>query len=107
MWWERFRHRSTNGEQVMEFGDVMIVVVCNTSFKKRNGRLIMYELGGIKRQIDFFLVRKADRKLVKDLKEYLCGVIVHVSGQRKVLCAKEEVWKLKEPAVKQTFYAEM
>ena len=44
------------------------MIVCNTMFKKRPSRLITYESGGIKSQIDYFLVRRLDRKLVKDVK---------------------------------------
>ncbi|XP_057295456.1 uncharacterized protein LOC130623926 [Hydractinia symbiolongicarpus] len=44
------------------------MVVCNTSFSKRQSRLITYESGACKTQIDYFLVRKSDKKVMKDVK---------------------------------------
>ena len=43
--------------RILEFGDAFDMVVCNTMFKKRPSRLITYESGGIRSQIDCFLVR--------------------------------------------------
>lgn len=43
-----FGSRNAESERILEFGEVMDMVVCNTSFRKRDGRLIAYESGGTK-----------------------------------------------------------
>ena len=63
-----FRVRNTEGVRILEFGDALDMVVCNTMFKKRLSRLITDESGGIKSQIDYFLVRSLDGELIKDVK---------------------------------------
>ena len=49
---------NTEGLRILEFGDALDMVVCNTMLKKRSSRLITCESGGIKSQIDYFLVRR-------------------------------------------------
>ena len=49
------------GEQILEFYDVMSMVVGNTLFKKKRKHLITYESGGMVSQTDYILVRKEDR----------------------------------------------
>ena len=63
-----FGVRNTEGVRMIEFGDALDMVVCNTMFKKRPSRLITYESGGMKSQIDYFLAWRLDGKLVKDVK---------------------------------------
>ena len=53
-----FRVRNTEGVRILEFGEALDMVVCNTMFKKRLSRLITFESGGIKSQIDYFLVSR-------------------------------------------------
>ena len=45
----------TEGGRILEFGDALDMVTCNTMFKKMLSRLITCESGGIKSQIDYFL----------------------------------------------------
>ena len=53
-----FGVRNTEGVRILECGDALDMVVCNTMFKKRPSRLITYESGGIKSQIDYLVVRR-------------------------------------------------
>lgn len=111
-----FGARNAEGERILEFGDAMEMVVCNTFFKKEERHLATYESGGHRSQIDFLMVRKGDQRLVKNVK-----VIVGeecVSQHRLVIgdltlgssrSAKKKhvprlrVWKLSEENVKSEF----
>ena len=44
------------------------MVVCNTFFKKEDSKLIIYQSGDNRNMIDYLMVRKTDRCLVKDVK---------------------------------------
>ena len=44
------------------------MVVCNTFFKKEDSKLITYQSGDNRSMIDYLMVRKTDRCLVKDMK---------------------------------------
>ena len=44
------------------------MVVCNTFFKKEDSKLITYQSGDNRSMIDYLMVRKTDRCLVKDVK---------------------------------------
>ena len=100
-----FEARNTEGVRILEFGDAFDMVVCNTMFKQRPSRLITFESGGIKSQIDYFLVGRLDRKFVKDVKaidgeEYalqhrLLVCDVKLSWSRE----KEETLRLKEKSM--------
>ena len=46
------------------------MAVANTLFKKRDSRLVTYESGNSRTQIDYVLVRKANRKLSKGCESY-------------------------------------
>ena len=63
-----FGSRNKEGERLLEFGTATDMVVCNTLFRKRLSRLITYESGSCQTKIDYILVRKSDRKVVKDVK---------------------------------------
>ena len=56
-----FGSRNKEGERLLEFGTATDMVVCNILFRKR-------ESGGCQTQIDYILVRKSARKVVKDVK---------------------------------------
>ena len=49
-------------------GDAVDMVVCNTFFKKEDSKLITYQTGDNRSMIDYLMVRKTDRCLVKDVK---------------------------------------
>ncbi|KAH1266214.1 Uncharacterized protein GmHk_01G001757 [Glycine max] len=50
------------GKSILEFSEALDLSIVNTWFKKREEHLITYKSGGTCSQIDFFLIRKSDRK---------------------------------------------
>ncbi|KAH1253965.1 Craniofacial development protein 2 [Glycine max] len=50
------------GKSILEFSEALDLSIANTWFKKREKHLITYKSGGTCSQIDFFLIRKSDRK---------------------------------------------
>ena len=63
-----FGTRNAEGERILEFGDAVGMVVCNTFFKKEDTNLITYQSGDNRSMIDYLMFRKTDRCLVKDVK---------------------------------------
>ena len=53
---------------ILEFADALNFVVANTWFKKNEGRLISYETEKCRTVIDYFLIKKSERKLIRDVK---------------------------------------
>jgi hypothetical protein len=110
--------RNVEGEMLLEFAEAKELVVLNTMFRKEEGRKVTYSSGGIKSQIDYILVRRADRRLVQDVKvipgepcltqhRLLIGVMRVKEGvpDRKVFVSKCRVWKLSEPGTKSVYQA--
>ena len=56
-----FGTRNAEGERILEFGDAVGMVVCNTFFKKEDSTLITYQSGDNSSMIDYLMVRKTDR----------------------------------------------
>ncbi|KAH1233397.1 Craniofacial development protein 2 [Glycine max] len=50
------------GKSILDFSEALDLSIANTWFKKRAEHLITYKSGGTCSQIDFFLIRKSDRK---------------------------------------------
>ena len=106
-----FGKRNVEGEMILEFADAWNFVVANTWFKKNEGRLITYEIPWKCRTvIDYFLIRKSDRKLIRDVKvirQEEC-----ISGHKLIICVLDlmeglnkrklefvkrcKVWKLRD-----------
>ena len=63
-----FGRRNVDGEMLLEFADALDFAVVNTWFKKEVRKMITYETKACKTVIDFFLIRKSERKLVRDVK---------------------------------------
>ena len=63
-----FGTRNALGERILEFGDAVGMVVCNTFFKKEDSKPIIYQSGDNRSMIDYLIVRKTDRCLVNDVK---------------------------------------
>ena len=42
-------------------------MVANTWFKKDEGKLVTHESGGCRTVVDYFLIRKKDRKLMRNV----------------------------------------
>ena len=53
-----FGTRNTQGERILEFGDAVGMVVCNTFFKKEDSNLITYQSGDNRSMIDYLMVTK-------------------------------------------------
>lgn len=110
--------RNQEGEMLLEFADAMEMVVANTCFTKDTTKLVTFESGGNKTVVDYVLVRKSDRAMVKDVKVIrgepcipqhkllVCVLIVdnHVKSRNKDFVSKCKVWKLKEAEVQGDFY---
>nr|XP_049587334.1 craniofacial development protein 2-like [Syngnathus scovelli]XP_049587336.1 craniofacial development protein 2-like [Syngnathus scovelli]XP_049587343.1 craniofacial development protein 2-like [Syngnathus scovelli]XP_049587352.1 craniofacial development protein 2-like [Syngnathus scovelli]XP_049587362.1 craniofacial development protein 2-like [Syngnathus scovelli] len=60
--------RNAEGERILEFGDALELVLCNTLFKKDEAKLVTCSSGGYKSTIDYIMVRKEDHILVRDAK---------------------------------------
>ena len=60
--------RNAEGERLLEFGDAVGMVVCNTFFKREDSKLITYQSGYNRNMIDYMMVTKTYRCLVKDVK---------------------------------------
>ena len=63
-----FGTRNAEGERILEFGAAVGMVVCNTFLNKEYSKLIIYKSGDNRSMIDYLMVRKTDRCLVKDVK---------------------------------------
>ncbi|MBJ5584704.1 hypothetical protein JGG81_25215, partial [Salmonella enterica subsp. enterica serovar Typhimurium] len=66
-----FGLRNSEGERILEFCDALGLVVGNTVFRREEKRLVTYESGGTKSMLDYILLRKADRRIVKNIKVIL------------------------------------
>ena len=106
-----FGKRNVEGEMILEFADAWNFVVANTWFEKNEGRPITYEIPGKCRTvIDYILIRKSERKLIRDVK-----VIWHeqcIPNHKLIICALDlkkglnkrkmafrkrcKVWKLRD-----------
>lgn len=115
-----FGARNREGERVLEFGEAMDMIVCNTMFVKDRNKLITYTSGEGRSQIDYFMVRKRDRKHVWDVKVIpseecvqqhkllVCDLrLGKLDLKRRVYVPRRKVWKLRNPEIKRRFYEEI
>ena len=119
-----FGTRDAEGEKILEFGDAVGMVGCNTFFKKEDSKLITSQSGDIRRLIDYLMVRKTDRCLVKDVKIIsseecapqhrmvieLHALVIPMKPQMKKIVKfvpKPRVWKLKDEETARLFTHEM
>ena len=115
-----FGTRNSEGERILELGDAMDMIVCNTFFQKRQQIDYLFISGGNQSQIDYILTKKDDRKLISDVKVIpdeecalqhkllvadmnICKPKVH----REKFAPKRKIWKLKEYDTQQTFLTEL
>jgi len=63
-----FGTRNEEGQAILEFGVATDMIVCNTVFRKRKNHLVTYTSGGAKTQLDYMLVRRANRRKVTNVK---------------------------------------
>ena len=99
------------------------IEVCNTFFKKEDSKLITYQSGDNRSMIDYLMVRKTDRCLVKDVKvisseecvpqhRMVIGRLVLPTKPQKKnkivkFVTKPIVWKLKDEETARLFTHEM
>ena len=116
-----FGSRNVEGEMLLEFADAMDLVVANTWFKKDEGKLVTYESGGCRTVVDYFLIRKKDRKLMRNVnvirgescipqhKMLLCVLDLcgQVRNKREPFTSRLRVWKLKEEEIRDAFLNKM
>ena len=112
-----FGNRNVEGEMLLEFADAMNLAVANTWFQKDVGKLVTYESGGCKTVVDYILIRKSERNLLRNVtvmrgesclqqhKLLVCMLELKecVKKKSKVFVSKCRVWKLKEASVRETF----
>ena len=55
------------GEMLLELADAMDLVVANTWFKKDERKLVTFESGGCRTVVDYILVPKEERKMVRNV----------------------------------------
>ena len=112
-----FGTRNAEGERIIEFGDAVGMVVCNTFFKKEGTTLITYQSGDNRSMIDYLMVRKTDRCLVKHVNAISseecvpqCRMVRPMKPQKKkivMFVPKPRVWKLKNEETDRLFTHEM
>src|SRR5881628_469925 len=99
--------RNLEGKMLLEFAEAKELVVLNTAFKKRDLNKVTYASGDNRSQIDYMLVRRVDRKRVRDVKvipgepcltqhRLLVGVVgieAIAPVRRKVVASKCRVWR--------------
>ena len=62
-----FGSRNLEGEMLLKFTNARNLAVMNTWFKKDEGKLVTYELGGCRTTVDYILIGKEDRKMVRNV----------------------------------------
>ncbi|XP_070013510.1 uncharacterized protein [Nicotiana sylvestris] len=63
-----FGERNEGGTSLLDFAKAFGLVVANSCFPKREGRLVTFQNAVAKIQIDYLLLRRRDRGLCKDCK---------------------------------------
>jgi hypothetical protein len=112
-----FGERNAEGEMLLEFLCGMDMIVANTWFEKEEAKKITYESGGSRTVIDYVLVRKADRRLIQDVKvipgeacltqhKLLVAVLTikpNTKKAKELFISRPRIWRLKEAEVRQSF----
>lgn len=63
-----FGNRNEGGVALLDFAEAFELVIANSSFSKREEHLVTFRSSMARTQIDYLLLRKADRVLFKDRK---------------------------------------
>ena len=79
-----FGSRNAEGEMMLEFAQALDLIVANTWFTKSENKLVTYESDRYRTVIDYILVRRRDRLLVKDVK--VIPVEECLSQHRLIVC---------------------
>ena len=59
--------KNVEGEMLLEFADAMNLAIGNTCFTKDEAKLVTYESGGCRIVLDYILVRKNERSLLRNI----------------------------------------
>jgi len=65
------REINVEGKSILDFSSAFELTIANACLRKREQHLITYKSGVSCSQIDFFLIRKSDRKICLDCKVIL------------------------------------
>ena len=63
-----FDERNADGEQILEFCDAKELIVTNTCFKRQKNNLATYVSNGTVSTVDYLLLRRCDRRIIKKVK---------------------------------------
>ncbi|KAK6730203.1 hypothetical protein RB195_006956 [Necator americanus] len=74
--------RSDNGLRIPEYAVASDLIIANTQYRKRTSHSITYTSGGRETQIDFWMLRRRDRRLLQDSKVIPTD---HVAAQHHLL----------------------
>jgi len=103
---------------LLEFADSKDLVVLNTMFSKEDAKKINFDSGENMSQVDYILMRTADRKLVRDVKvipgepcltqHRLLVCVLSLTEviplrKKKVFISWCKIWKLRQPALRNLF----
>ena len=60
--------RNIDGQRILEFGDAMEMIICETQFKKDESKLVTYTAGGggLNTTTDYLMIYKVHRKLLQN-----------------------------------------
>ncbi|KAK6729205.1 hypothetical protein RB195_006321 [Necator americanus] len=74
--------RNDDGLRILEYAVASDLIVANTQYRKRKSHLITHTSGGRETQIDFWMLRRRDRRLLQDSKVIPTD---HVAAQHHLL----------------------
>ncbi|KAK6762979.1 hypothetical protein RB195_023618 [Necator americanus] len=77
-----FGARNDDGLRILEYAAASDLIIANTQYRKRKWHLITYTSGGRETQIDFWMLRRRDRRLLQDSKVIPTD---HVAAQHHLL----------------------
>ncbi|KAK6762631.1 hypothetical protein RB195_023378 [Necator americanus] len=74
--------RNEDGLRILEYTVASDLIIANTQYRKRKSHLITYTSGGRETQVDFWMLRRRDRRLLQDSKVIPTD---HVAAQHQLL----------------------
>ncbi|KAK6764634.1 hypothetical protein RB195_024815 [Necator americanus] len=82
-----------DGLRILEYAVASDLIIANTQYRKRKSHLITYTSGGRETQIDFWMLRRRDRRLLQDSKVMPTD---HVAAQHHLLVMDLKISRLKK-----------
>ncbi|KAK6755534.1 hypothetical protein RB195_014110 [Necator americanus] len=74
--------RNDGGLRILEYAVASDLIIANKQYRKRKSHLIVYTSGGRETQVDFWMLRRRDRRLLQDSKVIPTD---HVAAQHHLL----------------------